>query len=324
MRLKILHHGNCFDGTASAALFSRFLEARQAIGPADTAFVPLQHQQGDPFPPDAFDAEVNAVVDFRFSPSPRLDWWFDHHVSAFQPQSDRAVFEADASGKKFWDPKAPSNTGFMARTLKARFGFEAPDLAELVAWADVIDSASFPSAAVAVRLEQPALRIMALLEATQDPALPRRVIEGFRSRPLAALAEEPWVKEPLGPVLERHRRAVEAFRAVARMDGRVVEADLSGSDVGASNKFIGYDLFPEARYTVVVTRDPKRSKVSVGSNPWATTPRTHDIARLCERYGGGGHPVVGAVSLPPDRLDEARRVAGEIAAALRGPPEGAR
>jgi hypothetical protein len=177
---------------------------------------------------------------------------------------------------------------------------------------------------VAVRLEQPALRIMALLEATQDPALPRRVIEGFRSRPLAELAEEPWVREPLGPILERHHRAVEAYRGLARMEGRVVEADLSGTDVGASNKFIGYDLFPEARYTVVVSRDPKRTKVSVGSNPWSTVPRTHDIARLCERYGGGGHPVVGAVSLPPDRIDEARRVAREIAAALRAPPEGAR
>ncbi len=53
-------------------------------------------------------------------------------------------------------------------------------------------------------------------------------------------------------------------------------------------------------------RDPKRAKVSVGSNPWARPPRAHDISSICERYGGGGHPVVGAVSLAPDRLDEAR------------------
>jgi len=49
-------------------------------------------------------------------------------------------------------------------------------------------------------------------------------------------------------------------------------------------------------------------------------PRAHDIAKLCERYGGGGHPVVGAVTLPPGRLDEARRIAAEITAALRVEP----
>jgi nanoRNase/pAp phosphatase (c-di-AMP/oligoRNAs hydrolase) len=71
---------------------------------------------------------------------------------------------------------------------------------------------------------------------------------------------------------------------------------------------------------VVVTKDAKRAKVSVGSNPWARPARAHDISKICERYGGGGHPVVGAVSLAPDRLDDARRIAGEIASTLRADP----
>jgi len=100
----------------------------------------------------------------------------------------------------------------------------------------------------------------------------------------------------------------------------VVTVDLIGTGLEAANKFIAYDLFPDARYTVVVSEDPKRTKVSVGSNPWPRVPRTHDIARLCERYGGGGHPVVGAVSIPPGQAPEARRIAGEIAAALRTEP----
>jgi hypothetical protein len=319
MQLKVLYHGNCFDGAASAALFSRFFEARKG-GPVTTSFVPLQHQQGNPFPADAFDGEVNAVVDFRFSPSPRLDWWFDHHQSAFQPPTDRATFEADRSGQKFWDPAAPSNTGFMARTLEERFGFRAPELRDLVSWADVIDAARFPSAGVAVRLEEPALRIMALLEATHDPGLPPRIIEGFRTRPMAALAAEPWVEEPLAPVLERHGRAVEAYRRLARLEGGVVEVDSTGAGIESANKFIAYDLFPGSRYAVVLSQDGKRVKVSVGSNPWSPVPRQHDIARICERYGGGGHPVVGAVSLGPDRLLDGKRIAKEIAGILRGPP----
>jgi nanoRNase/pAp phosphatase (c-di-AMP/oligoRNAs hydrolase) len=96
--------------------------------------------------------------------------------------------------------------------------------------------------------------------------------------------------------------------------------DLGDTGIESANKFIAYDLFPEARYTVVVSRDPGRTKVSVGSNPWPTTPRTHDLSRICERYGGGGHPAVGAVTLPPDRIEEARRIAAEIAGILRSEP----
>ena len=320
MQLKVLYHGNCFDGCASAALFGRFFGEREGTRLGAVSFAPLHHQQGDPFPKDAFDGDVNACVDFRFSASPALHWWFDHHASAFPTPSDRAAFERDASGQKFWDPAAPSCTGFIARTLAQRFGWKAEDLAELVSWADVIDAARFPSAEVAVKLEEPALRVMTLLEATRDPGVPTRLIEAMQRRPLAAIAAEPWVTRPLGPILERHRSTVETVRRAARVEGGVVLVDLADAGVDGANKFIAYHLFPEARYTVVVTKDPKRTKVSVGSNPWARPPRAHDISKLCERYGGGGHPVVGAVSLGADRLADARRIAGEIAAALRADP----
>jgi hypothetical protein len=316
MPLSVLYHGNCFDGCASAALFARFARERLGAGVDPIRYRPMQHKQGDPFPEDAFAGELVACVDFRFSP--RLHWWFDHHASAFLGPEDRATFERDRSGQKFWDPTAPSCTGFMARTLSARFGWRADDLAELVRWADVIDAARFDSPGAAVELAEPALRIMTLIEATRDPDLPTRLIEAMQHQPLEELAALAWVKEPLAPVLERHRGAIEVVRAHATAAGGVVEVDLGDTPVEAANKFIAYQLFPDAAYAVVVSRDPKRTKVSVGSNPWARPPRAHDIARICERYGGGGHPVVGAVTLPPGRLPEARRIAAEIASTLRG------
>jgi hypothetical protein len=317
MQLELLYHGNCFDGCASAALFARFFGEREGTRLSAMSFRPLHHQQGDPFPGDAFRADVTACVDFRFSP--RLHWWFDHHASAFPTPDDRAAFERDRSGQKFWDPTAPSCTGFIARTLRERFGWRADDLADLVRWADVIDSASFESAEAAVRLAEPALRIMTLLEATKDPSVPARLIEAMQRRSLDEIAAEPWVTTPLTPILERHRANIDVVREHARLDGGVVEIDLGDAGVDGANKFIAYELFPDARYTVVVTKDAKKTKVSVGSNPWARATRTHDISRLCERYGGGGHPVVGAVSLGPDQLDDARRIAREIATALRTP-----
>ena len=50
-----------------------------------------------------------------------------------------------------------------------------------------------------------------------------------------------------------------AFRALAREAGGVVEVDLGDTAFEAANKFIAYDLFPEARYTVVVSKDAKRT-----------------------------------------------------------------
>jgi hypothetical protein len=320
MQLELLYHGNCFDGCASAALLSRFLRERAGREFSAVRYVPLSHGPGGAFGPEAFAGDVNACVDFRFSPSPKLHWWFDHHASAFPTPEDRAAFERDTTGQKFWDPKAPSCTGFIARTLDARFGWRAPALAELLRWADVIDAAAFESPSQAVELAEPALRIMTLLEATRDPAVPTRIIEAMGERSLAEIVAAPWAAEPLAPILERHHRAIDVVRGRAKLEGGVVTFDLADTGIESANKFLSYFLFPEAAYTVVVTLDAKRSKVSVGSNPWSRPARPHDISKLCERYGGGGHPVVGAVSLPPDRLDDARRVAAEIATILRTAP----
>ena len=97
------------------------------------------------------------------------------------------------------------------------------------------------------------------------------------------------------------------------------EAHWIGQEVEGYNKFIPYYLFPESIYTVSVSTSTFRTKVSVGSNPW--TKRRPDemvnLATICERYGGGGHARVGAISFPPDRSDDAREAAATIVAELR-------
>jgi len=57
----------------------------------------------------------------------------------------------------------------------------------------------------------------------------------------------------------------------------------------------------------------------VGSNPWtkARPEQMVNLAQICERYGGGGHARVGAISFPPDQADRAREAAAEIVAELR-------
>ena len=48
-------------------------------------------------------------------------------------------------------------------------------------------------------------------------------------------------------------------------------------------------------------------------------PPGYVLAAICERFGGGGHPVVGAVSLPAGQIDRAREIARLISAELRQP-----
>jgi hypothetical protein len=317
VRLKVLFHDNCFDGAASAAIFARFYRERVDAG-AELAWLGVQHKAGDPFGPDAFDGDENVCVDFRYSANPRLTWWFDHHVSAFGSPEDRAHFEGDKSGKKFYAPDARSNTKFMAGVLADRFGFDAAPFAELIDWADVIDGAQFADARTAVELAAPALRLMTWIENNKDRAAAERYLgDLLAGRPLADIAAEPYVTNALAPLLEKHAKNIEAIRGRAREDRGVVFFDLTDLGIDAHNKFIAYMLFPTCRYTVGLTRSSSRVKISVGSNPWPVTPRTHNIAAICERYGGGGHPVVGAISLPADQVERGREIAREVIAELQ-------
>src|SRR4030095_11323931 len=88
MKLRILHHDHCFDGFASAAVFSRFFKEK-IMSAAEIAYTGLAHKPNQKLiEEELFDGDQNAIVDFKYSPSPRLTWWFDHHQSAFLSPED--------------------------------------------------------------------------------------------------------------------------------------------------------------------------------------------------------------------------------------------
>lgn len=319
MRLKVLYHDRCFDGLSSAAIFSRFF-LEKVNSKAEISYQGLAHKPGEVFAPGSFDGDENVVVDFRYSQDPRLSWWFDHHESGFPTAADRTHFEAQRAPHHFYDPKAKSCAKFIARTLTERFGFEQAPLRDLIDWAEVIDGAQFPDAKTAVELTEPALQLMTVIEGTPDPTFLHGIIREFMRKPLAEVASSAAVRERLSPLLDQHLQNLRAFKAHAQLVGPVVLTDLGGLSVDGFNKFIPYYLFPEATYTVTVTRSPQRAKLSVGSNPWRPGARRHDLSKLCERYGGGGHPVVGAVSLLPTDLERARQIAAEMVSELNTSP----
>src|SRR6202453_2202505 len=90
---RIFFHDKCFDGACSASLFTRF--HRECVRTADTfSYHGLVHRAGALFDESAFGDGENAIVDFKYSASPRVTWWFDHHQSAFLTPEDQKDFEA--------------------------------------------------------------------------------------------------------------------------------------------------------------------------------------------------------------------------------------
>ena len=316
MRVRVLYHDHCFDGAAAAAFFSRFLADRFCPN-AEFAFTGLAHKASQLFSEDMFDGDQNAIVDFKYSPDPRLTWWFDHHQSAFLQPEDEEHFRRDTSGKKMYDPDSRSCTKFIATVTKEKFGYEAPDLADLVRWADIIDGAQYPDAATAVDLGAPAMKLTLVIESAKEPGIVERVIRWMRRSSLAAIMAQPEIQALYAPLYDRHIKSIDIIRSQARQSDGVVFFDLIEHDLDGYNKFIPYFLFPDSVYTVSVSKSSFRTKVSVGSNPWSTTPLTHNLATICERYGGGGHPRVGAISFGLNQFAEARQAASEIVEELK-------
>ena len=317
MKLRILHHDHCFDGLASAAVFSRFylekMHPEAQIGYTGLAHKPSQKLIEE----ELFDGDENAIVDFKYSPSPRLTWWFDHHLSAFLSADDEKHFRSGTWPTKFYDPTYKSCTKFIADAVTEKYGFDQSALCELIHWADIIDGAQYEDAKTGVDLNAPALQLMLVIEASRDPSVMRRIIEGMKSEPLAAIIADPEVDRAFRPLYDRHLRMIDLIREAAECERGVVYFDLSAHDAEGYSKFIPYYLFPECVYSVGVSLSASRSKVSVGFNPWSSLPRRHNLAAICERYDGGGHAVVGAISLRPDQIELARDTAKAIAAELR-------
>ena len=316
MRIRILYHDHCFDGAASAAFFSRFIEGKFHPD-AEFAFTGLAHKASQLFEPDMFDGDENAIVDFKYSTDPRLTWWFDHHQSAFLTPEDAAHFRRDTSGRKMYDPSFRSCTKYIATVAKDRFGFEAPDLADLVRWADIVDGAQYANAQEAVDLREPATKLTLVIESSQGSETVQKIICRMRHQALPEIAEDAGIQAIYRPLYERHLHSIDIIRKESQCEDGVVYFDLVNDGLEGYNKFIPYYLFPQSVYTVSVSTSSFRTKVSVGSNPWAKEPLKFNLATICERYGGGGHPKVGAISFEIGAVEQARKAAHEIAAELR-------
>ena len=323
MECRIFYHDKCFDGACSASLFMRF--HRECVKTADRfSYHGLVHRAGALFDEGAFVSGENAIVDFKYSASPKVTWWFDHHQSAFLTPEDQRNFEAgQADGsqrmRKFFNPNYISCTSLIADIAQMNFGFDTAPILELIKWADIVDGARYQSAKAAVEMAESAMKLTMVIESAADNSLVPRLIPLLTEMSLQEVLDQDFVQVLLGPLMERHWAALELIRRRALVERGVITFDITDQPTEGYNKFIPYYLHPEATYNVGLSKSTFRTKVSVGTNPWTKLGPEElvNVAAICERYGGGGHARVGAISFPPDREDEARDAAKEIVAELR-------
>lgn len=322
-RVVVATHGHCFDGMASAVLFTRLIRhvdpEVMSLGYRTMGYGPGQNGVDA----KVMDGDENAILDYRFSPSEKLSWYFDHHVSAFPGADDRSTFEARAEAQPdrfFHNGTYGSCTKLIADIGKERFGFEAPELKSLIEWADMIDKAAFPNAKMPVERSHPVLKLMTVVEHGGDDTFMSKMVPRFLMQSLEDIARSKEIERAYAPLAAEHAAYVELVKTKSQLKGPVVFVDLSGATLEVAGKFVTYALYPESVYSVVLSRSSSKCKLSIGYNPWCGVARTHNIAKICERYGGGGHPVVGAVSTLASELEKAQRIALEIVEELSGPP----
>jgi hypothetical protein len=312
--LLVATHGHCFDGMASAALFTHFVRTLDGVaydakyrscgyGPTMSA-VPAEWLVGD----------KNAILDFRYTASDKLTWYFDHHRTAFGSTEERDL--ALTGDRVFYDPTYGSCTKLIADVARDRFGVDVGH-ADLVAWADRIDAARFDSAEAATDRQNPVLQLAAVVEHHGDGPFLNSIVAKLIDQPLIEVAQSAEIQALYAPIGQAQAAYVERVRASASVMGRVVLVDLTDRPLDVAAKFIAYALYPEATYSVTLSRS-KHIKLSVGYNPWSGRAREHDISAICKRYGGGGHPVVGATTFPLAQIERAKEVAQEIVRELDG------
>ena len=113
--------------------------------------------------------------------------------------------------------------------------------------------------------------------------------------------------------------AMALIKSRAEVKDGVIYFDITDQPTEGVSKFIPYYYYPEATYTIGLMRSSFRTKISVGTNPWSDRPSEElvNLAKICERFGGGGHARVGAISFGAEEIQRGREVALGIVEELR-------
>jgi hypothetical protein len=303
-----IHYHRDFDGMVSAAVLAWVLEQSEHERPVWSS---INYDQRTDWP--AFEQGKRfAIVDFHFHP--RAEYWFDHHPTTFLTEELRALYQPSERWR--WDETSPSCPPIILRHAREHWDVEPEErFREMAHWSNVIDAARFTSVEQALFGEDPALRLMRALTVAPNPEWIDTLVESMLTLDLGQVAARPDVEKAYQRASKNRDRALEQFPPTVQWKKDGVLLYDASSDRIRRERFAAFYHHPDIHYSVGVIPTRSGYHVSAGENPWNQPGPAAHIGTIMEKYGGGGHKSVGGAN--PPSLQDARRVAAEVADALR-------
>ncbi len=254
---------------------------------------------------------------------PKGSLWFDHHISnevqgfdtpivpgrggyRIAPSAARVVFEYYTS--TYWSqepnlriPTPPHYAKALKLITSERFEY-------LLAETDKID-AGLLSPEEVLHPEGYVLISMTIDgKRTEDEPYWLKLISLLRDESLDRVLTDTDVKKHCQRILGIQGELGKLLLDRATLKGNVIFVDLRGiRDITEGNRFLLYTLFPTGNISVKITADTQRADrtaISVGYNIFNTTSKVN-VGALMQKYGGGGHKVVGSCRVSNDYAEKA-------------------
>ncbi|HEX9660823.1 MAG TPA: exopolyphosphatase [Candidatus Binatia bacterium] len=304
-----------FDGLVCGALITKFekIDAYLFVEPKFMQDGLVEVRNGD------------VIANLPYHPNCTL--WFDHHITNTMPEFDRPIM--------------PGKGGFRLAPSAARvvyeYYMEAGNRHKATGKSDGEEGELFLASERIKFLLQDADKIDAGQLTREDVLNPQgyvlvsmttdgrysedepywlRIIELLRDKSLEETMDDAEVKRRCQKVLAFQEKLRAILLANTTVKRNVIYVDLRQvHDLPDGNRFLLFTLFPQGNIAVKVSYDTQRADttaISVGYNIFNKTA-TVNVGELLQRYGGGGHKVVGSCRVPNDKAEQAIQ---EIVAAV--------
>ena len=304
-----------FDGLVCGALITKFekIDAYLFVEPKFMQDGLVEVRNGD------------VIANLPYHPNCTL--WFDHHITNTMPEFDRPIM--------------PGKGGFRLAPSAARvvyeYYMEAGNRHKATGKSDGEEGELFLASERIKFLLQDADKIDAGQLTREDVLNPQgyvlvsmttdgryaedepywlRIIALLRDKSLEETMDDAEVKRRCQKVLAFQEKLRAILLANTTLKRNVIYVDLRQiHDLPDGNRFLLFTLFPQGNIAVKVSYDTQRADttaISVGYNIFNKTA-TVNVGELLQRYGGGGHKVVGSCRVPNDKAEQAIQ---EIVAAV--------
>jgi hypothetical protein len=297
-----------FDGLVCGALITKFepIDSYLFVEPKFMQDGLVEIRRGD------------IIANLPYHPACSL--WFDHHITNTTPEFSTPIvrgkggFRLAPSAARvvyeyYTDPSDPESAARLAFLNSDRLTYLLHETDRIDAGKLEPDDVLNPQGYVLISMTTDGRN-------AGDEPYWLRVIGLLRDCSLEEMLRDPEVARRCQQIRNEQEQLRRILLEHGRMKDNVIYVDVRGvRDIPDGNRFLVFTLFPQANIQVKVADDKQREQttsISVGYNIFNTTSDVN-VGELLQRYGGGGHRVVGSCRVPNDKAEQAIK---EILAAV--------